>query len=114
MTAWLDQHLVNICKMSGIDPLTLPSSIKPFEVRCMIASKIIRQSMRDPLFYNELRGMKAEYLHDKGWSISRFFKSEYTIPQSAYLVLPAELRKDKKALKKWLKDNHPYLIFSTI
>jgi len=36
------------------------------------------------------------------------------IPQEAFILLPSEIRHDKKELMKWAKKYHPYLFHSSI
>ena len=56
--------------------------------------------------------LKSEYLHQKGWSDTKQFKSKHVIPQDAFLALPQDIRNDRKKLEKWVKEYHNYLCMS--
>ena len=89
------------------------------DIRMDIASEIIHKWMLDIDNRTYINELKAEYLHTKGWSISGKdgtkgnLKHEFNIPQEAFFALPEEIRNNGLELRKWLKKNHPYLIFST-
>ena len=87
------------------------------DIRIEIADELVRDWMKVPDNLTFLRQKKAEYLHRRGWSLSRIdgtkgnFKAEYDIPQEAFFALPSEIRNHPKELKKWVELRHPYLLF---
>jgi hypothetical protein len=85
--------------------------LSEFDARCVLASKIIEEWMTDPDVRMFIHEKSANYVHDKGYSQSKLFKEEHTIPLEAFLVLPAEIRHQPKRLMRWLKQNHRYLVF---
>jgi len=70
--------------------------------------------MTDPENRAYLDRKKADYIHKKGWTENRGLKHECDIPQDAFVLLPKEIRNDKKALMQWVKTHHPYLLHSSI
>ena len=93
-----------------VDAMNLPEH----EMRLLMADAAVIKWMNDSVNLTYLRRRQAEYLHSKGWSITKGknFKCEAIIPPDAFLHLPKEWRIDPKGkeLAKWLKERHPYLL----
>lgn len=98
---------------SDVDLSRINPSGSDFDQKVEMANQLVRKWMRDPENRQYLDEKKAAYLHDKGWSVFKGkrgnIKHEMDIPQEAFLLLPPEIRNDKKALVKWVKTYHPYL-----
>lgn len=83
-----------------------------FDAQVIRANNLVREWMRDPENIEFLNQLKAEAIHTKGNSTSGNIKHKHIIPQEAFLVLPDEIRKDKKMLDKWVAKYHPYLLIT--
>ena len=99
---------------SDIDIDMINPSMSDYDKKIAIASNAIRKWMRNPVNRKFLDEKKANYLHDKGWSVDKTLKDEATFPQEAYVLLPQELRRDPIKLRKWVAQNHPYLLHRSI
>ena len=85
-----------------------------FDQKVEMANQMVKKWMSDPINRQHLNDKKAQYIHDKGWSVGRTLKNELDIPSEAFCMLPAEIREDKKRLIKWVEDDHPYLMYKRI
>ena len=86
------------------------------ELRLLVADAAVLEWMDDPDNRQYLHQLKMEYLHDKGWSTAKgkhFKRSEYFIPQTAFLLLSEEMRQPKEKAK-WIKERHPYLMLTSL
>lgn len=98
---------------SDVDLSRINPTASDYDQKVEMANQLVRKWMRDPENRKYLDEKKAEYIHDKGWSLFNGkrgnIKHEVDIPQEAFLLLPPEIRNDKKELIKWVKTYHPYL-----
>lgn len=105
-------------KNLGVDISKISPFSSEFDRKLEMANQAVINWMKDPDNKAYLDDKKASYIHDKGWSIYNGkrgnVKHEYDIPQEAFLLLPFEIRNDKKELKKWVLTYHPYLMHSKI
>jgi hypothetical protein len=99
---------------SDVDLSRIDPTASDFDQKVEMANQLVRKWMRDPENKKYLDEKKADYLHDKGWSKGGNLKHEVDIPQDAFVLLPPEIRNDKKMLMKWAKTYHPYLFHDNI
>ena len=83
----------------------------PTDLAISLANEAVRQAMLEPVFKSYIEHKHSEYLHSKGWSKRRHFKDAVEIPDTAFWLLPMEIRDHPKELIKWVKRYHPYLCF---
>ena len=84
------------------------------DLQIHLANKYIERCMRDPEWVSYLKELKAEYLHDKGWSKGKTLKCRVQIPQDAVKYLPKEISTNTKELVKWVQRYHPYLMLDSL
>ena len=93
-----------------VDAMNLPEH----EFKILMADSAVLQWMDNPDNVRYLRERQAEYLHTKGWAMTKekLTKAEACIPPDAYFHLPQEWRIDpkRKELMKWVRTSHPYLL----
>ena len=94
------------------DVLHKMSKLPKAEVQLLQADAKVIEAMNNKQFREELNELQKEALHEKGWSINRMYKSRMKIPADAYSLLPPEYRSDRKLLKRWVQERHPYLQIS--
>jgi len=99
---------------SDVDLSRINPYASDFDQKIEMANQLVRKWMKDPENRAYLNEKKADYIHDKGWTKKGNLKHEVDIPQDAFLLLPREIRNDKKALMKWVRVHHPYLFHSNI
>jgi len=106
--------LNELAMASDVDLTRINPEMSDFDQQVEMANQLVRKWMRDPGNRKYLDEKKADYLHDKGWSVGSSFKHEVDIPQEAFVLLPREIRNDKKELMKWAEQYHPYLFHKSI
>jgi hypothetical protein len=103
---------------SDVDLDRIDPTMSDFDQKVEMANQMVRKWMKDPSNRRYLDGKKADYIHDKGWSNFNGkrgnLKHEVDIPQEAFVLLPSEIRNDRKELMKWAKMYHPYLFHNQI
>lgn len=99
---------------AGIDLRKINPYASDHDQKVEMANQLVHKWMRDPDNRRYLDDKKAEYIHKKGYSNNRTMKHECDLPPGAFLVLPSEIRNNKKELMKWVKRCHPYLLHSSI
>ena len=84
----------------------------PHDFQIMLANEKVREWMKDPECRTYLNELKSEAILTKGNSVAGNIKHKHIIPQDAYLLLPSEVRENRKKLNHWVKTYHPYLLIT--
>ena len=95
---------------SGVDLIRINPYASDFDQRVEMSNQLVRKWMKDPVNKSYLNEKKAEYIHSRGLSVGHNMKHELDIPQEAFVMLPVEIRNDRKELMKWVEKFHPYLM----
>jgi len=113
MISFRDLAIASDVDFSRINPFA-----SDFDQKLEMANQAVVKWMKDPENRSYLNEKKADYIHDKGWTLYSGkrgnFKHEMDIPQEAFILLPKEIRNNKKELVKWVTTNHPYLLHKSI
>lgn len=103
---------------SDVDLSRINPEMSEFDQKVEMANQMVRRWMRDPENRSYLQEKKADYIHDQGWTsyngTKGNLKHEVDIPQEAFILLPSEIRNDKKELMKWVNKYHPQLMHNRI
>lgn len=79
------------------------------DVKMYLARKVIEDALSHPEYRQYLNDLRNENAHGGGWSKDRTMKARCEIPFDALAYLPDDLKKNTKALAKWIKSNYPIL-----
>lgn len=108
----------NLALSTGVDLNKIDPYASDFDQKVEMANQMVRKWMNDPVNRQYLNEKKADYIHDKGWTYfdgkKGNMKHEIDIPQEAFILLPPEIRNNKKKLMKWANQYHPYLFHKNI
>ena len=99
---------------SDVDLSRINPTASDFDQKLEMANQLVRKWMKNKENRDYLAVKKADYIHDKGMSLGGNMKHELDIPQEAFLLLPKEIRNNKKELLKWAQKYHPYLFHKSI
>jgi hypothetical protein len=104
---------------SDVDLSRISPEASDFDQKLEMANQLVRKWMKDPDNRQYLDEKKADYLHGQGWSrgskgCKGNLKHEVDIPSDAFMLLPREIRNDRKELMKWVEKYHPYLMHKKI
>jgi len=99
---------------SDVDLSRINPEMSDFDQKVEMANQLVKKWMKNPKNREYLDEKKSDYIHDRGWSVGSNFKHEVDIPQEAFLLLPKEIRSDKKELMKWASRYHPYLFHKSV
>lgn len=110
--------LTELAIASDVDLSRINPTESIFDQKVAMANQLVHKWMRDPDNRAYLQEMKADYIHDKGWSSfdgkKGNLKHELDIPPDAFIMLPMEIRGNTKELIKWVEKYHPYLMHKRI
>ncbi len=98
----------------GVDLSRISPEMSLFDTQMEMANQAVRNWMKNKENRDYLNDKKADYIHDKGWTVGKGFKHECDIPQEAFLLLPRQVRNDRKRLMRWVNEKHPYLMHRRI
>lgn len=104
----------NLGVACGLDLSRINPFASVFDQKVEMANQAVRKWMKDPNNRAYLDSKKADYIHEKGWSIGKGLKHECDLPPEAFILLPTEIRNNKRELMKWARKNHPYLFHDQI
>jgi len=82
------------------------------DLKIHLANEAVKEAMKDKTFSSYINHKHNEYIHSGGWDNKKMFKDAMEIPYKAFFLLPEEIRDNDKELKKWVKQYHPYLLFT--
>ena len=103
---------------NGVDLTKINPYSSTFDQQVEMANQMVRKWMKNPKNKAYLDEKKANYIHDKGWTYYNGkrgnMKHEVDIPSEAFIMLPKEIRDNKKELMRWVKEKHPYLMHNQI
>lgn len=99
---------------SGIDLSRINPYASDHDQKLEMANQLTRRWMSDPENRAYLNEKKADYIHDRGRTVGGNMKHELDIPTEVFIMLPPEIRNDKKELWKWAQKHQPQLFHSRI
>lgn len=106
--------LEQLCQGCGVDLSKIDPRLSDTDTRIEMANQAVTYWMSKPENKSYLDRKKADYLHDKGWSVGKNLKHECDIPNEAFVLLPSEIRNNPKEIMLWVNKYHPYLLHKKI
>lgn len=100
--------------VSDVDLSKINPNMSDHDQKVEMANQLVNQWLQKKENRDYLNEKKSDYIHDKGWTKNRGLKHEVDIPADAFIMLPREIRNDRKELMKWVTKYHPELFHKRI